>query len=280
MEFALALIFGIVIGSFLNVCIARLPQGVSIAVPRSFCPHCKTPIAWYDNIPVLSYLILAGRARCCRKPISARYPFVELVSGLVSVLLYLKFGFGLEWLIFFFFSGALIVLAFIDIDHRILPDPITLNGIWVGLIVSVYLAQPSPLAGMLLRWLGFSSVDPRLVALFASILGMVAGGGLLWLVGEAFFRLRGVEGLGFGDVKMMAMVGAFLGAPLTLLTMMVGSLTGSVIGLLWIRVQGKDRQYELPFGTFLSFAAILAVLYGEDIIRVYVNHVIGGLGPH
>jgi len=272
MELALALILGLVIGSFLNVCIFRVPYGSSIVVPRSQCPNCKNLISWYDNVPVLSYALLRGRCRHCREPISSRYPFIEAITGLVSVVLFLKFGLGVEWFIFFVFCAALIVLAFIDIDHRILPDVITLNGIWLGLLASVYLARPSPLISRVLRIAGIDISNPRLIALFASVLGIIAGGGLLWGVGAAYLRLRGVEGMGFGDVKMMAMVGAFLGAPLALFTIMIGSLLGSIIGLLFIRFTAKTLNYELPFGTFLGFAAIAAVLYGERLVQLYLDH--------
>jgi leader peptidase (prepilin peptidase) / N-methyltransferase len=274
MELALALIFGLVIGSFLNVCILRLPEGISISKPRSRCPQCKKLIPWYDNIPVLSYIMLRAQCRHCKKKISARYPLIEAFNGLVSVLLYLKYGLGIEWMIFLGFSSALIVLAFIDLDHRILPDPITLNGMWIGVLVSIYLAQPSPLVGRMLRMAGVQTSNPRVIALAASLLGMIVGGGLLWGVAEAYLRLRGIEGMGFGDVKMMAMVGAFLGAPLVLLTIMLGSLLGSVIGLAFIRFASKTREYELPFGTFLSFAGIISVLYGQNIIRWYIERMI------
>jgi leader peptidase (prepilin peptidase)/N-methyltransferase len=274
MELALALAFGLVIGSFLNVCIFRLPLGKSVSTPRSQCPHCKKLIPWYDNIPVFSYLILGGRCRRCKKSISARYPMIEALTGIVSVLLYLKFGLGVEWAVFLAFSSALIVLGFIDLDHRILPDPITLNGIWVGVLASVYLALPSPLVSRLLRVVGIEAATPRVVALVASLLGVIVGGGLLWAVAEAYLRFRGVEGMGFGDIKMMAMVGAFLGAPLALLTIMIGSLLGSIIGLIFMRLAGKSREYELPFGTFLSMGGIIAVLYGEDLVRLYVDRLI------
>jgi len=196
------------------------------------------------------------------------------LSAVVSFLVYEKFGLTIEWAIFFVFCAALIVLGLIDLDHRILPDRITLNGIWIGVLVSVYLAQPSPLVARIFRMFGVEAMDPRIMALLASLLGAVVGGGLLWAVAEAYLRFRGIEGMGFGDVKMMAMVGAFLGAPLALLTIMLGSLLGSVIGLIFIRFANKTRQYELPFGTFLSMAGIVAVLYGEDIVAWYVRHLI------
>jgi leader peptidase (prepilin peptidase)/N-methyltransferase len=274
MEWAVVLMLGLVVGSFLNVCIGRIPEGQSVVAPRSRCAQCKKPISWYDNIPILSYFLLGGRCRHCRQRISVRYPVVEALTGFTAVLVYLEFGLGMEWIVFFGFCSSLLVLAVIDLGHRILPDPITLNGIWAGILANVYLAQPSALVLRIFRWVGLEAENPRLIALCSSLLGIIVGGGLLWGVGEAYFRLRGVEGMGFGDVKMMAMVGALLGAPLALLTIMIGSLLGSVIGLLFIQFAGKSRQYELPFGTFLSAAGIIAVLYGEDIVQLYIDRLI------
>jgi len=230
-------------------------------------------IAWYDNFPVLSYLILGGRCRNCRKPISARYPGIELLTGAIGVLLYFNFGLSVEWGVYLLFSSALVTLAFIDMDHRILPDPITLNGIWIGIVVNVFLVTPSPLISNLLAHAGYE-LGPRWISFLGSLAGAVIGGGLLWLVAEVYYRIRGVEGMGFGDVKMMAMVGAFLGAPLALLTIMVGSVLGAIVGLALIQFGGKHRDYELPFGTFLSLAGILAVLYGDSIIQWYYVHMI------
>ena len=271
MELAFALLFGLAIGSFLNVCIARLPAGDSITRPRSRCPKCRHLIVWYDNISVLSYVLLWGRCRRCRTSISARYPGVEAATGILSVLVYLQYGLGPAWGIYLAFVASMVVLVLIDLDHRILPDVITLNGIWVGMIASIYLAEPSGLAQRLHAMVGTGVMNPRLLALTASLAGIAFGGGLLWAVREAFYRLRGVEGMGLGDVKMMAMVGAFLGLPLTLMTILLGSLLGSVIGLAFMRLSGKARDYELPFGTFLGGGAIVAVIYGNDLIRFYLE---------
>jgi len=269
------ILIGLAIGSFLNVCISRLPADESIVAPRSRCPQCKTPISNRDNIPIVSYLLLGGRCRNCKEKISIRYPLIEAFTAAVSALIYLKFGLGVEWLVYFLFCAALIVLAFIDADHRILPDVITLNGLWIGLAISIFLWLPGPLIARLLQWVGVTEPGPRLTSIVSSLIGAAVGGGLLWFVREAYFRLRGVEGMGFGDVKMMAMVGAFVGTALTLFTILVGSVLGSIIGLTLMRFAGKDRQYELPFGTFLSLGAILAVLYGNELITIYlkmVNH--------
>jgi leader peptidase (prepilin peptidase)/N-methyltransferase len=272
-----SVLIGLAIGSFLNVCISRMPHNESVVHPRSRCPRCRKPIAGYDNIPVFSYLLLRGRCRNCKKEISARYPLTEALTAVVSVLIYLKYGLGLEYGVYFALSAALIVLAFIDADHRILPDPITLNGIWIGLIVSFFLFIPSPFMTGVLRYLGVSFPSERLVSFGSSILGVLLGAGILWGVSEAYFLVRKVEGMGFGDVKMMAMVGAFLGPKLAVFTIMIGSLLGSIIGVVLMRFAGKDREYELPFGTFLSFGGIVAVLYGNDLVALYMRVMMPGV---
>jgi leader peptidase (prepilin peptidase) / N-methyltransferase len=271
MELLFTVLIGLAIGSFLNVCISRIPLDESVIWPRSRCPQCKKAIPNRDNIPILSYLMLGGRCRHCRKRISIRYPLIEALTGAVSGLIYLKFGLGVEWVVYFLFCAALIALAFIDADHRILPDVITLNGLWIGLAISVFLWLPGPLIARLLQGAGISDPGPRLVSIVSSLIGAIVGGGLLWFVREAYFRVRGVEGMGFGDVKMMAMVGAFIGTALTLFTILVGSILGSLIGLTLMRFAGKDREYELPFGTFLSLGAIVAVLYGNELIGLYLS---------
>lgn len=264
-----SVLIGLAIGSFLNVCISRMPKGESVVHPRSRCPQCRKPIAGYDNIPVLSWVLLGGRCRNCKKKISIRYPLTEALTGVISMLIYFKYDLGLEFVVYLAFSAALIVLAFIDADHRILPDPITLNGLWIGLLLSLVIFIPGPLLARILQSAGVSFPSERLVSFVASVVGGIVGGGILWAVGEAYFRIRGVEGMGFGDVKMMAMVGAFLGAPRTVFTIMAGSLLGSVIGLVMMRFGGKDKEYELPFGTFLSLGAIVALLYGDTLIELY-----------
>src|SRR5688572_8329735 len=264
-------LIGLAVGSFLNVCISRIPLEESVVSPRSRCPQCKKPIANRDNIPILSYVLLGGRCRNCKKKISIRYPFIEGLTAVVAGLLYLKFDIGVEWVVYFLFCAALIALAFIDADHRILPDVITLNGLWIGIAISVFLWLPGPLIARLIQFAGIENPTARLISIVSSLIGAAVGGGLLWFVREAYFRFRGVEGMGFGDVKMMAMVGAFIGTALTLFTILIGSILGSLIGLTLMRFAGKDREYELPFGTFLSMGAILAVLYGNELITLYLK---------
>jgi leader peptidase (prepilin peptidase)/N-methyltransferase len=266
-----SILIGLAIGSFLNVCISRMPHDESVVHPRSRCPQCKKLIAGYDNIPVLSYILLGGKCRNCKKKISIRYPLIETLTAVISVLIFMKFDLSREFAVYFALSAALIVLAFIDVDHRILPNPITLNGIWIGILASFFVTVPS---GLIIvekgfQFLGTSFPSTMTLSVGSSVLGALVGGGILWGIGEAYFRIRGVEGMGFGDVKMMAMVGAFLGAPLTILTIMIGSLLGSIIGLVLMKFAGKDEDYELPFGTFLSFASIVALLYGNTLIELY-----------
>lgn len=284
MEWGFALAFGLTIGSFLNVCIFRLPLEQSVVHPRSRCPRCARTIVWYDNIPILSFLLLGGKCRRCRQPISIRYPVVEAVTGLLALIVFSRYPFFLgsafepgaflQWLTALGFAAAMLVLLVVDIDHRILPDPITLNGIWIAVLLNVTFGYPSPFAARLFRWLGFEVVNVRVLAFTGSLLGLAFGGGLLWLVGEAFYRIRGIEGMGFGDVKMMAMVGAFLGLPLAALTIMMGSFIGSIAGLILMRFFGKSREYELPFGTFLGGSAIVVSLYGEDLMQLYFERFI------
>ena len=273
MELTIALLFGLCIGSFLNVCIARLPAGESVAVPRSRCPKCRKTIAAYDNVPIISYFVLRARCRNCRGTISARYPAVEALTGSISMLIAHRYGLGPQWGIYLLFAASMIVLVLIDLDHRILPDAITLNGIWIGVLVSVYLALPGELPVRLFGLIGMAPANPRILALTGSLAGIAFGGGLLWAVREAFFRIRGVEGMGLGDVKMMAMVGAFLGLPLTLLTILLGSVAGSIVGIAFMRLSGKSRDYELPFGSFLGAGAVISVIYGNDLIRFYLENV-------
>jgi leader peptidase (prepilin peptidase)/N-methyltransferase len=272
MDVLLMFLIGLSVGSFLNVCIERLPLKASIITPRSRCPKCKEPIVWYDNIPLLSWFLLGGRCRNCRETISIRYPGVEALTAVISILLGLQYGLNVAWAVYLAFSSAMIVLILIDLDHRILPDVITLNGIWIGILLMLYLKPPSQLAERIYTAVGLGLPSTYVLALTASLAGILFGGGLLWIVREAFFLLRGIEGMGFGDVKMMAMVGAFLGLPLTLLTILLGSVLGSIIGLAVIALTGKERHYELPFGTFLGGGAIVALLYGDDLIRVYFDY--------
>jgi len=264
-----AFLLGLVIGSFLNVCILRIPADKSIVLPSSNCTKCGKAIAPYDNIPVLSWIFLGGKCRNCKTKISAMYPAVELLTGILFLACYLVFGPSVEALKWAVFAALLVVLTITDLRERILPDEVNFFGLGAGLLFSFFTV---PLDGTALwiatRWFDFP--PPRMALSFAdAVLGAVAGSGLLWLVAEGYFRIRGREGMGLGDVKMMAAVGAFLGLKRTMMTVLAGSLLGSVIGILLISISKKGRDYELPFGTFLGAGALLVVFFGTSALRWY-----------
>jgi leader peptidase (prepilin peptidase)/N-methyltransferase len=262
-------LFGLVIGSFLNVCIVRIPGRKSIVLPASACPKCGALIRPYDNVPVLSWLLLGGKCRSCKTPISKMYPLVELLTGLLFFACYYVFGLTVEALQWMLFSALMIVLVFTDLRERLLPDVVNYTGFALGLLFSFFVEPTDGTA----RWLGnrmFEFAPPAPVLSFVdALLGAAVGSALLWLVSEAYFRLRGREGMGLGDVKMMLLVGAFLGVKRTLLTILLGSLLGSVLGLVFILIRGKESNYELPFGTFLGVAAVLVVFFGTPAVNWY-----------
>lgn len=266
---AFVFLFGLVIGSFLNVCIVRIPGGKSIVMPASACPKCGTAIRPYDNIPVVSYLLLGGKCRKCNNPISLMYPAVELLTALLFLGCYLAFGLTAEALKWAIFSAVMVVLVFTDLRERILPDVVNFTGLGLGLAISFFTAPFDGTALWIARHV-FEFPPPAPVLSFADgVLGAAAGGGLLWLVSELYFRLRGREGMGLGDVKMMLMAGSFLGLKRTLLTIFTGSVLGSILGIIVILARRKDSDYELPFGTFLGMAALLVVFFGTPIVYWY-----------
>src|SRR5277367_651813 len=262
-------LFGMIIGRFLNVCILRIPAGKSIVLPASACPKCGEPIRAYDNIPVLSYLLLGGRCRGCKTKISPMYPLVELLTGLLFLGCFYAFGLSVDAAKWAAFSAIMVVLVFTDLRERILPDVVNFTGFAIGLIFSLF---TKPMDGTAL-WIAnhlFEYPPPApVLSLVDALLGAAVGSGLLWLVSEAYFKLRGREGMGLGDVKMMLMAGAFLGAKRTLLTIFAGSILGSILGLLFMTARGKDSGYELPFGTFLGMAALLVVFFGTPLVNWY-----------
>jgi leader peptidase (prepilin peptidase)/N-methyltransferase len=258
-----------VIGSFLNVCIVRIPEKKSIVMPASACPKCGSEIRAYDNIPVVSYLVLSGKCRFCKAPISAMYPVVEFLTAVLFLGCYAAFGLTPEAFKWAAFSALMIVLVFTDLRERILPDVVNYTGLCIGLIVSVFAPPMDGTANLIASHL-LASPPPAPVVSFAdALLGALIGSGLLWLVSEAYFRLRGREGMGLGDVKMMLMAGAFLGVKRTLLTIFAGSLLGSVLGIAFILAKRKGSDYELPFGSFLGMAALLVVFFGTPVVNWY-----------
>jgi len=262
--------FGLIIGSFLNVVIHRVPRGESVVTPRSHCPHCNHPIAWYENVPLLSYLALRGRCRECRAPISPRYLLVELLTGLMFAGLAAVFAFEPPFFKYALFASMIIALMFIDLHERLLPDVITFPGMAAGLVLALFVPVEDGGARFLLAVAGLRGAPGPLVSLSEALLGGAVGAGVLWLVAELYFRLRRREGLGFGDVKLMALVGIFLGMKSALLTIFLGSLAGSVIGGSYMLVHRKGTQYELPFGTFLGMMALFAMVWGREIVDWYL----------
>jgi leader peptidase (prepilin peptidase)/N-methyltransferase len=266
---AVVFLFGLLIGSFLNVCILRIPAGKSVVRPSSRCPKCHAEIKPYDNIPVLSWLILGGKCRGCKAKISPLYPGIELLTGVLFLICYLLFGLSLsaaKWLVL---SALLVVLTATDIRERILPDAVNLTGFVMGLSFSLFML-PTDGASLWLSNLMFEFPPPRAVlSLVDALMGAAVGAGLLWIVGEGYFKLRGKEGMGLGDVKMMGMVGAFLGVKRTLLTVLFGSLLGSVIGIVIVLATRKGRDYELPFGAFLGAGALLVIYFGTPLLNWY-----------
>jgi leader peptidase (prepilin peptidase) / N-methyltransferase len=265
----LVALFGLAIGSFLNVCIVRIPARKSIVLPASACPKCGAPIRPYDNVPVLSYLLLRGKCRQCKMRISLMYPLVEVLTALLFLACYRAFGLTPEGVKWAAFSALMIVLVFTDIRERILPDVVNYTGLAIGLAISLFTAPSDGTA----HWLSsrmFAFPPPAPVLSFAdALLGAAIGCALLWLVSEAYFRLRGREGMGLGDVKMMLMAGAFLGLKRTLLTIFAGSILGSILGLAFIIAHRKGTDYELPFGSFLGMAALLVVFFGTPVVNWY-----------
>ena len=257
----LAFVFGLLIGSFLNVCIHRWPRGRSVVKPRSHCVRCRKPIAWYDNIPVLSYLLLRGRCRYCGRHISARYPTVELVTAIAFFAFVWKLGLTLAAFKMCLFAAMLIALIFTDLEKRLLPDELTLGGTLLGLAISVFVPLRDETA-MGLLWILGLDLSGRAQSIGASAMGAFLPTFFLWGGGWLYLKLRHREGLGLGDVKLMMMIGAFLGLQSSLTTLLVGSLTGSVVSLIYIKIAKKDAAtYQLPFGTFLGLAALAVTIY-------------------
>ncbi len=246
----LVVAIGLAVGSFLNVCIARIPHGQSVVRPPSHCPKCNTPIHWYDNIPVLSYLVLRGRCRSCDSGISLRYPAVELLTALCAVALY-HAGFEPRQLVLYWtLAAAFIVITFIDVDHRIIPDLITLPSILVAPAVALVVGQ---------------------ISVMQSLIGILAGGGVLWGIAAVYQAVRKQEGMGLGDVKLLAMVGGYQGWEAALFSLIVGSLLGTLVGVGLMIGRGGRLDMEIPFGPFLVAGALLYIFGGPDLVAWYLN---------
>ena len=245
---AFAFTIGAVIGSFLNVCIYRIPAGESIVSPPSRCPRCLTQIRWYQNIPLLSYILIRGHCASCRAPIPLRYPLVEALTGVLFLLVFLRYGLHPVTLVFWLFAAALVAITFIDLDHQIIPDVISLPGIVVGFACS-----------FVVPWVNW--ID--------SLLGIAIGGGSLYLVAVGYELLTKKEGMGFGDVKMLAMIGAFLGWKAIFPVIFLSSLAGTLVGVPLMLIKRADGKLAIPFGPFLALGALVMVLWGPLLLRWY-----------
>lgn len=238
----LAGLFGAAIGSFLNVCIYRIPAEESIVSPGSRCPQCKSPIRYYDNVPIVGWIILKGKCRDCGAKIPARYAVVEALTALVSIVLFLKFGPNMKFISAFAFSAALIVITFIDLDHQIIPDVISLPGIPVFFLAAVFFMD--------LSWQ-------------ESLIGILLGGGILYLIALFYYLFTRREGMGGGDIKLLAMLGAFLGWKSLLFILLVSSFMGAIVGITLMAFKGANWKYAVPFGPFLAMAAFAYMFYGH-----------------
>ncbi len=308
-------LFGLVFGSFLNVCIHRLAlrcytdeelaarglrrQDLSIVAPPSACPKCHHPIRWYDNVPALSWLILRGRCRDCRAPISPRYAAVELLTGLLFLFCYLTFGLSLMTVKFCVFSFLVVGLIFTDAEHKLLPDSLTLTGLGLGMVASFFVPVDNTVSWHVTHWLNIPYPSWQWLSVMDAAMGAMLGASFIYGAGAIYYHARGVEGMGLGDVKLMAMVGAFLGVKLTVLTIFAASFAGTLFGLgtmfvVWIRRTQRRlarthedlsrarrrawrsamilyRRYEMPFGVFLGSMAVLAVFLGDAVLRWYLG---------
>ncbi len=248
-------IFGSIIGSFLNVVILRLPQDdSSIVFPASHCPKCQSPLSWYENIPVLSYLVLRGRCGYCDVPISIQYPIVDILTSLLAVAVCYRFDFPIQAGGYFIFGAALLVIIVIDIHHQIIPDVISLPGIILGVLFSFYNSYTT--------WQ-------------SSLIGLLLGGGVLYLVAFLYLLLRKQEGMGGGDIKLLAMLGAWLGWQSLPFIIFFSSATGSIVGLIAMIQQKKGGQTRIPFGPFLSGAALIYIFYSEKILYFFSLYLSG-----
>ncbi len=248
----MSFIFGACIGSFLNVVIHRMPEGQSIVSPPSHCPACNHAIPIYCNLPIISFLLLKGKCRFCKAPISIRYPLVELVTGLLALGLFFNFGLTPTALFYFIFGAVLIAISFIDLDHQIIPDKLSLPGIVIFSTSCLFVPQ---------------------MRFYSVIWGVLAGGGILYLVALFYYYLRKRQGMGGGDIKLLAMIGAATGVKGVFFTLFTGSVFGTLGGATAMALAGKSgkRQAKIPFGPFLSLGALLYVFWGESIIRWYID---------
>lgn len=243
-------VLGCLVGSFLNVCIYRIPIGKSVVSPGSSCPGCGALIRWYQNVPILSWVFLGGKCAGCKASISVRYPMVEALNGLLYVLAFLQFGLTLETVVYWLFLSLLVVITFIDLDHQLIPNVLSLPGIVFGLLFALFVLP-----------VGWQD----------SILGTFAGGGFLWAVAAGYRLLMGADGMGMGDVKLLAMIGAFLGWQAVFPVVFLGSLVGTFVAVPYMWFKGQGGKLAIPFGPFLSIGAVLYLFWWAQLFNWYVD---------
>ena len=251
-------LFGLLIGSFLNVAIWRVPLKLSVLSPsRSFCPKCENQLTWWENIPVVSWILLKARCSNCKEKISGRYPFVELLSALFAAFTAIKFGATPTAILIYLFCATMIVISFIDYDHKIIPNIISFPGMAFGLFLGCFTEYTE-----IFNW-------PITDGAMDSLLGFLAGGGFFWLIAEAYYLIKGVVGLGGGDIKLTAMIGAILGINSIVPTIFAASIVGAVFGIISMVISGRGRKTEIPFGPFLAAGALLFIFYDFEIFRIF-----------
>jgi leader peptidase (prepilin peptidase)/N-methyltransferase len=243
-------LFGAIIGSFLNVCIYRIARSKSIVKPNSFCPNCEKPIKFYDNIPIVSYILLGGKCRQCGAKISKRYPFVELITAVIFLMIYRRWNLSYEMFIQMFFVSLLIVIAFIDYDFQIIPDILSIGGLVLGLLIAF--VRP-----------GFRFMD--------ALYGVLLGGGVLFVIAYGYQLIMKREGMGGGDIKLLAMIGAFTGLKGVLFSLIGGSIIGSLVGIPLMLIKKENTKYAIPFGPFLSLGALIFLFSGDRFIYGFLN---------
>ncbi len=249
-EIVLIFVLGLIVGSFSNVCIYRIPKNESIVYPASHCPKCRTIIKPIDNIPLLSYILLKGRCRSCKSKISIQYPVVELLTGLTYLIIYVIYGLSIQTLIYIILSSALIIIAFIDLNEQIIPDVISLPGIVIGFIISFFVPY---------------------ISFINSALGVVVGGGIILVIGLAGSVIFKKEAMGGGDVKLAAMIGAFLGWRYIIISLFLGFFLGALAGIILIMAKIKKREDAIPFGPFIVLGSFITLLWGEKILSWYIG---------
>ncbi|MBN2124077.1 MAG: prepilin peptidase [Deltaproteobacteria bacterium] len=251
-------LFGLALGSFLNVCIYRIPRQKSLMSPPSSCPHCGKGIRFYDNIPLISYIILLGKCRYCRKPISLRYPVVELTTGLLSAALFIRHGITPPYFFLLVFASLLVVISFIDLDFKIIPDVLSLPGIPLGFIAAFLFAVNQ------VSWL-------------ESLIGILGGGGFFYLIGAGFRRLRGKEGMGGGDIKLLAMIGAWMGWKALPFIVLISSLTGTLIGGGALLMARRGFSEKIPYGPFLVLGTLVYLFFGAELRYLWYAYLTQGI---